>query len=198
VRDDELVTRWVQLGVFSHIFRLHSLLSRWTSKEPWLYRQLRASCGKYPVDLVDVNRPPLRQVTDGRTENKDDRQIKLPWLYDMAYLGCHMHPSITFYLCEYSMPSKSNRSTTHRQAPLYLTPTLFGVHYQEPRSAKQYRGSRSLRTGRSLKITTYKDQTNWRRQPKTAPTVANPILQGDRTRVRPRDSKRTGDRTVHV
>jgi hypothetical protein len=37
-RDDELVTRWVQLGVFSPIFRLHSALSRWTSKEPWLYR----------------------------------------------------------------------------------------------------------------------------------------------------------------
>lgn len=37
-RDDELVARWVQLGVFSPIFRLHSELSRWTSKEPWLYR----------------------------------------------------------------------------------------------------------------------------------------------------------------
>ncbi|KAL2814240.1 glycosyl hydrolases family 31-domain-containing protein [Aspergillus cavernicola] len=37
-RDDELVTRWVQLGVFSPIFRLHSSLSRWMSKEPWLYR----------------------------------------------------------------------------------------------------------------------------------------------------------------
>ncbi|KAL1885454.1 hypothetical protein Plec18167_000948 [Paecilomyces lecythidis] len=40
-RDDELVTRWVQLGVFSPIFRLHSSLSRWMSKEPWLYRPER-------------------------------------------------------------------------------------------------------------------------------------------------------------
>ncbi|KAJ5320056.1 hypothetical protein PENANT_c025G07896 [Penicillium antarcticum] len=38
-RDDELVTRWVQLGVFSPIFRLHSSDSKWNSKEPWLYRQ---------------------------------------------------------------------------------------------------------------------------------------------------------------
>lgn len=38
-RDDELVTRWVQFGVFSPIFRLHSSDSRWTSKEPWLYRK---------------------------------------------------------------------------------------------------------------------------------------------------------------
>ncbi|KIW16445.1 hypothetical protein PV08_06498 [Exophiala spinifera] len=38
-RDDELVTRWVQFGVFSPVMRLHSSNSRWSSKEPWLYRK---------------------------------------------------------------------------------------------------------------------------------------------------------------
>ncbi|KIW45381.1 uncharacterized protein PV06_03777 [Exophiala oligosperma] len=38
-RDDELVTRWVQFGVFSPLMRLHSGDSRWSSKEPWLYRK---------------------------------------------------------------------------------------------------------------------------------------------------------------
>lgn len=38
-RDDELVTRWVQLGTFSPILRLHSMDSRWMSKEPWMYRK---------------------------------------------------------------------------------------------------------------------------------------------------------------
>ncbi|KAK5240394.1 hypothetical protein LTR40_013854, partial [Exophiala xenobiotica] len=38
-RDDELVTRWVQFGVFSPMMRLHSGDSRWSSKEPWLYRK---------------------------------------------------------------------------------------------------------------------------------------------------------------
>ena len=38
-RDDELVTRWVQFGVFSPIMRLHSTNSAWASKEPWLYKQ---------------------------------------------------------------------------------------------------------------------------------------------------------------
>lgn len=38
-RDDEMATRWVQFGVFSPIFRLHSSHSQWTSKEPWNYRQ---------------------------------------------------------------------------------------------------------------------------------------------------------------
>ena len=37
-RDDELVARWVQFGVFSPIMRLHSTSSDWASKEPWLYR----------------------------------------------------------------------------------------------------------------------------------------------------------------
>ena len=37
-RDDELVTRWVQYGVFSPIMRLHSGNSPWGSKEPWCYR----------------------------------------------------------------------------------------------------------------------------------------------------------------
>lgn len=41
-RDDELVTRWVQLGVFSPVMRLHSSNSRWMSKQPWLYRK---ECG---------------------------------------------------------------------------------------------------------------------------------------------------------
>lgn len=37
-RDDELSTRWVQFGILSPILRLHSSNSRWTSKEPWVYR----------------------------------------------------------------------------------------------------------------------------------------------------------------
>ncbi|KAK8016736.1 hypothetical protein PG993_014925 [Apiospora rasikravindrae] len=37
-RDDEMTARWVQYGAFSPILRHHSSLSRWMSKEPWLYR----------------------------------------------------------------------------------------------------------------------------------------------------------------
>lgn len=36
-RDDELITRWVQFGVFSPIMRLHSSNSHFTGKEPWNY-----------------------------------------------------------------------------------------------------------------------------------------------------------------
>lgn len=37
-RNDELEARWVQYGIFSPIFRLHSSNSAWSSKEPWCYR----------------------------------------------------------------------------------------------------------------------------------------------------------------
>ncbi|MGM7423582.1 TIM-barrel domain-containing protein [Cellulosimicrobium sp. CpK407] len=36
-RDDELATRWVQLGVFSPILRLHSAGNPFTRKEPWTF-----------------------------------------------------------------------------------------------------------------------------------------------------------------
>lgn len=36
-RDDELTTRWVQLGVFSPIMRLHSSNNEFLGKEPWNY-----------------------------------------------------------------------------------------------------------------------------------------------------------------
>ena len=36
-KNDELETRWVQLGVFSPILRLHSSNNPWNTKEPWKY-----------------------------------------------------------------------------------------------------------------------------------------------------------------
>ncbi|MBE6935988.1 MAG: DUF5110 domain-containing protein [Ruminococcaceae bacterium] len=36
-RDDELTTRWIQFGVFSPIFRLHSTANIFASREPWTY-----------------------------------------------------------------------------------------------------------------------------------------------------------------
>ena len=36
-KDDELATRWLQLGVFSPILRLHSGANPFTAKEPWTF-----------------------------------------------------------------------------------------------------------------------------------------------------------------
>ena len=36
-KDDELMARWAQSGVFSPLMRLHATNNRWMSKEPWLF-----------------------------------------------------------------------------------------------------------------------------------------------------------------
>ena len=39
-RDEELITRWIQLGTFSPINRLHSAYNDFTGKEPWKYNKI--------------------------------------------------------------------------------------------------------------------------------------------------------------
>ncbi|KAF4580930.1 Glycoside hydrolase, family 31 [Ophiocordyceps camponoti-floridani] len=48
-RDDDLTTRWIQFGVFSPVFRLHSSKTRWVCKEPW---KLPAGSGRGPREVV--------------------------------------------------------------------------------------------------------------------------------------------------
>ena len=40
IRDEELLLRWVQFGVFSPINRMHSSSSAFTSKEPWCFNDI--------------------------------------------------------------------------------------------------------------------------------------------------------------
>lgn len=49
IRDDDLTSRWVQLGVLSPIMRLHSTKNPWVCKEPW---KLPAGSGQGPRDVV--------------------------------------------------------------------------------------------------------------------------------------------------
>ncbi|KAK2593438.1 hypothetical protein QQS21_008855 [Conoideocrella luteorostrata] len=49
IRDDDLTSRWVQLGVLSPIMRLHSTKNEWVCKEPW---KLPAGSGQGPRDVV--------------------------------------------------------------------------------------------------------------------------------------------------
>ncbi|MBE6481891.1 MAG: alpha-glucosidase [Actinomyces ruminicola] len=48
VKDDQMAARWVQLGCFSPINRMHSTMSVFNSKEPWRYsRDARATMNAY-------------------------------------------------------------------------------------------------------------------------------------------------------
>ena len=59
-RDDELTARWIQLGTFSPILRLHSSNNRWAGKEPWMY---------------------VREAGDAMREAMRLRHRLLPYLY---------------------------------------------------------------------------------------------------------------------
>ncbi len=63
-KDDELYLRWVQLGVFSPIMRLHSTNNEFMGKEPWNYSG--------PVGRI-------------ATENLRLRHKLLPYIYTMNY-----------------------------------------------------------------------------------------------------------------
>lgn len=63
-RDDELTTRWVQLGVFSPINRLHSSNDPFNAKEPW----------SYPIEHETIMKKYLRM-----------RAELFPYLYTMNY-----------------------------------------------------------------------------------------------------------------
>lgn len=65
-RDDECTVRWVQLGVFSPILRLHSSNSPWMSKEPWLYRAESESAIRASLQL---------------------RHRLVPYIYSMSRVG---------------------------------------------------------------------------------------------------------------
>lgn len=63
-RDDELITRWIQLGTFSPINRLHSSCDPFHSKEPWAY----------PTEYASVIKKYLRL-----------RAELFPYIYTMNY-----------------------------------------------------------------------------------------------------------------
>ena len=68
-RDEELAARWVQLGTFSPINRLHSSNSEFTGKEPWKYNKIAELSMKKFLKL---------------------RHELIPYLYTMNYRAAEM------------------------------------------------------------------------------------------------------------
>lgn len=78
-KDDELTTRWVQLGVFSPIMRLHSSNSRFTGKEPWHYNLISETIMKRYLKLRHELIPYL--YTMNYYANREDRPLVRPMYY---------------------------------------------------------------------------------------------------------------------
>lgn len=67
-KNDEMVARWVQYGVYSPIMRLHSSCSEFNGKEPW----------RYKAEVREVIGEMLRE-----------RHRLMPYLYTMNYRSYH-------------------------------------------------------------------------------------------------------------
>jgi alpha-glucosidase (family GH31 glycosyl hydrolase) len=79
-RDDELATRWVQLGVFSPVNRLHSGLNPFNTKEPWRFP---AAAEKVMTDFLRLRHQLLPYLaTMGLRAHADGEPIVQPMYYD--------------------------------------------------------------------------------------------------------------------
>jgi alpha-glucosidase (family GH31 glycosyl hydrolase) len=81
-KDDELATRWVQLGTFSPILRLHSSLSAFNSKEPWRFGERAERVMKEALRLRHQLVPYL--YTMNRRAHEDGAPLVAPVYWDHA------------------------------------------------------------------------------------------------------------------
>ncbi|KAI9926234.1 hypothetical protein MW887_004697 [Aspergillus wentii] len=146
-RDDELVTRWFQFGVFSPIMRLHSCNSRWMSKEPWLYR------GESEAIMSEFMRLRHRLVPFLYTQNiscsTEDEPLVQPiyWSYpdnEEAYA----YPTQYFFTSELMVApivQPRNKQSNLGAVKAWLPPRrhvdiLNGIVYDGDRETTLYRG----------------------------------------------------------
>ncbi|WP_379161659.1 TIM-barrel domain-containing protein [Paenibacillus sp. sgz5001063] len=83
--DDELALRWVQLGVFSPILRLHSSASPFNSKEPWRFNRIAEEAMKKSLRLRHRLLPYLY------TMNRYASREGLPLVQPMYYHHAEQH-----------------------------------------------------------------------------------------------------------
>ena len=79
VRDDELTTRWVQLGVFSPVNRLHSTDNPFNGKEPWKYNDTACRVMTRYLQLRHQLIPYLYSMN--RRAFMEDEPLVLPMYY---------------------------------------------------------------------------------------------------------------------
>ena len=79
VRDDELMARWTQLGVFSPINRLHSTDNPFNGKEPWKFDRITEHVMKEYLSLRHAMVPYL--YTMNRRASRDGMPLVMPMYY---------------------------------------------------------------------------------------------------------------------
>lgn len=119
-KDNELMARWVQLGVFSPILRLHSSCSEFHGKEPW----------KYGAEAERVMTEALRL-----------RHRLIPYLYTMNYRN--YHESIPLILPLYYENPEREEAYRHRNE-YYFGSELLALPVTSPRLPKLQMAKESI------------------------------------------------------
>ncbi len=78
-RDDELATRWVQLGVFSPVNRLHSGLNPFNTKEPWRFT---AAAEQVMTDFLRLRHQLLPYLATMNLRAHEGEPLVQPMYYD--------------------------------------------------------------------------------------------------------------------
>ena len=83
-RDDELYARWIELGVFSPVNRLHSSNSLFTGKEPWKYSPPAEKAARKFLKLRHELLPYLYTANYRNFSELKPMVVPMYWLYPQA------------------------------------------------------------------------------------------------------------------
>ena len=81
IKDNELMSRWVQLGVFSPILRLHSSHSPFNTREPWAFSK---TCQEIVTKCLQFRHRLLPFLYSAAVRATSGRNIVEPVYYDYA------------------------------------------------------------------------------------------------------------------
>lgn len=100
IRDDELITRWVQLGVFSPIARLHSCNNPFQAKEPWRYNKIAEE------SMVSFLRLRHRLIPYLYTMNYISHMKNIPLVQPLYYISPDQDSAYSYNRNEYLFGSE--------------------------------------------------------------------------------------------
>lgn len=115
-KDDELETRWVQLGVFSPVLRLHSNNNPWNSKEPWRYN---AEANLIQKDALRLRHRLIPYLYSMNVRSaRDNEPLIQPVYWEYPKIGEAYSAKNTFFFGSelFVAPVTSPRSTSTKRA----------------------------------------------------------------------------------
>ncbi|KAL2206817.1 glycoside hydrolase, partial [Sarocladium strictum] len=147
-RDDELAVRWVQLGVFSPLLRLHSSRSNWMSKEPWRYRSEGEHAMRKALQLRHRLVPYIFSTTNNELRTEEPLVQPMYWGFPAEAVS-YRFPNQYFFgesLIVNPVVSPRNQQTNRAKTRVWVPP---GRHV-DIMAGFVYDGHREIETYRSL------------------------------------------------